>query len=243
MEKDEKDKLIALEAYNSMARAYSEKVLTKDYNAYLERPAILSLLPDVDGRYILDAGCGPGHNAAYLIEHGAKVIAVDVSPKMLEICRERLGENADIREVDLNQPLLFFRGETFDLIFSSLVMGYILDWYSTFKEFYRILKPGGELIFSTIHPCTPSTMRERKDYFETRRVEWLWTGFGKPTIMPFYHRPLTAFFGPLIEAGFQILKILEPRPLDEFQKTNPEDYERVLTRPSFLCIKAVKPSK
>ncbi|MFX1565003.1 MAG: class I SAM-dependent methyltransferase [Promethearchaeota archaeon] len=242
MTKDEKNKLIAMDAYNSMAREYSERVLTKDYNAYLERPAILSLLPDVDGLYVLDAGCGPGHNAEYLIKHGAKVVAVDVSPKMLEITQERLGNTADIREVDLNQPLPFFKEEMFDLIFSSLVMGYILDWHATLKEFYRILRPGGELIFSTIHPCNPSTMRERKDYFETRRVEWLWTGFGKPTIMPFYHRSLSAFFEPLLEAGFRILKVLETRPLEEFRKVNPEDYDRVLTRPSFLCIKAGKPS-
>jgi ubiquinone/menaquinone biosynthesis C-methylase UbiE len=237
-----KGKPLALDAYESIAEGYNERVLTKDYNAYLERPATLSLLPEVKGLYVLDAGCGPGHNAEWLIDHGAKVVAIDMSPQMLELTQKRLGAQVETRKVDLNHPLSFFKDAMFDLIFSALVMSYVLDWHVAFKEFYRVLKPGGRLVFSTNHPYSPSIMQVRKNYFETQRVEWLWAGFGTPVIVPFYHRPLVAMFEPILAAGFHIEKVLEPLPTEEFRKVNAEDYEKVSTRPSFLCLRIRKPA-
>ncbi|HET91353.1 MAG TPA: class I SAM-dependent methyltransferase, partial [Chloroflexi bacterium] len=66
---------IAQEAYNSMAEAYAARVDTKPHNAYYERPATLSLLPDIRGKRVLDAGCGPGVYAEWLAESGAEVVA------------------------------------------------------------------------------------------------------------------------------------------------------------------------
>ncbi|RMD75113.1 MAG: hypothetical protein D6823_10585 [Chloroflexi bacterium] len=51
---------IAQQAYDLLAERYAEQVLTKPHNAYYERPAMLSLLPDVRGKRVLDTGCGPG---------------------------------------------------------------------------------------------------------------------------------------------------------------------------------------
>jgi len=56
-----RDKPIALDAYESLAEAYAAVVKTKAHNAYYERPATLSLLPDVKNKRVLDAGCGPRH--------------------------------------------------------------------------------------------------------------------------------------------------------------------------------------
>ena len=53
------DKPIALDAYETLAEAYAAVVDTKPHNAYYERPATLSLLPEVRGKRVLDAGCGP----------------------------------------------------------------------------------------------------------------------------------------------------------------------------------------
>ena len=49
---------IAQAAYDEMAEAYAARIETKPHNAYYERPATLSLLPDVRGKRVLDAGCG-----------------------------------------------------------------------------------------------------------------------------------------------------------------------------------------
>jgi hypothetical protein len=53
-------KRLAVEAYEELAKPSAAPVDTKPHNAYYERPATLSLLPDVAGLNVLDAGCGPG---------------------------------------------------------------------------------------------------------------------------------------------------------------------------------------
>ena len=74
-------KPIALDAYETLAESYAARVDTKPHNAYYERPATLSLLPQVKGKRVLDAGCGPGVYAEWLVEHGAEVVAFDVSTR------------------------------------------------------------------------------------------------------------------------------------------------------------------
>jgi SAM-dependent methyltransferase len=61
---DGPDHPIARDAYERLASGYDREGETKPSNAYLERPATLSLLPDVDDERVLDAGCGAGHLTA-----------------------------------------------------------------------------------------------------------------------------------------------------------------------------------
>src|SRR5687768_2819173 len=101
------DKPIAFDAYETLAEAYAAAIDTKPHNAYYERPATLSLMPEVKGKRVLDAGCGPGIYSEWLIEHGAEVVAVDASPKMIELAKQRLGPTTDVRQADLSKPLTF----------------------------------------------------------------------------------------------------------------------------------------
>ncbi len=100
--------------YEGFARRYAERASTKPHNAYYERPATLSLLPDVAGRRVLDAGCGPGHYARELLAQGADVVAVDVTPEMVELAHAEVGDRAVVLEADLGQPLAFAADEDFD---------------------------------------------------------------------------------------------------------------------------------
>ena len=50
--------------YAQFAERYAAMTPSKPHNAFYDRPAMQSLLPDVAGRDVLDAGCGPGHYAA-----------------------------------------------------------------------------------------------------------------------------------------------------------------------------------
>src|SRR5919199_1229271 len=146
------DKPVALEAYEVLAEAYASLIDTKPHNAYYERPATLSLLPEVRGKKVLDAACGPGVYSEWLLSHGAEVVSVDASPKMVELARRRLGEAADVRRADLSKPLTFLDSESFDIVLSPLTMEYVEDWHSTFREFYRVLRQGGYFILSVTHP-------------------------------------------------------------------------------------------
>ena len=247
MGKRKKSKPIALDAYEDMAAEYNARIETKAYNAYIERPASLSLLPDVKGKHVLDAGCGPGFYAELLLERGAKVTAIDVSPKMIRFARQRLGNRATIRLANLEEPLDFMSDKSVDIVFSSLVLDYIKNWNSLFSEFSRILRNDGYVIFSIEHPAGkwanpdhPRRTKKPANYFELEQVELIWIGFGKPVPVNSYRRPLSTFFDCLKHAGFHLDKFIEPQPTEEFKHANPEDWDKVRKNPTFLCIRARK---
>jgi len=235
------DKPVAFDAYEDLAEAYAAVIDTKPHNAYCERPATLSLLPDVKNKRVLDAGCGPGAYSEWLIKHGAEVVAVDVSPKMIELAKQRLGETENVRLADLSQPLSFLESASFDIVLSPLVLEYIEDWRSTFAEFYRVLRPQGHFIFSVTHPFSDYLYFKSNNYFETELVSSEWRGFKPVTVhMPSFRRSLGAMLNPLIEAKFYLEEILEPKPTEEFKKADPKHYEELSQLPCFLCIRARK---
>lgn len=231
---------IALDAFEFLAEAYAAAIDTKPHNAYCERPATLSLLPDVNGTRVLDAGCGPGVYSEWLITHGAEVVAVDVSPKMIELARHRLGSRIDVREADIAKPLTFLDSSSFDIVVSPLVLEYIEDWNNTLAEFYRVLRPKGYLIMSVTHPFSDYKYYKSNNYFDTELVGSEWTGFGHVVFMPSFRRSLAETLNPLLKEGFSLETILEPKPTDEFQKADPKHYQELCQQPCFLCIRARK---
>lgn len=231
---------IALDAYETLAESYAALVDTKPHNAHYERPATLSLLPGVEGKRVLDAGCGPGAYAAWLVDHGAQVTAIDASPKMVELARQRLGARVDVHLADLSKRLDFLEDASFDIVLSPLVLDYIEDWTGVLGEFHRVLRAPGHLIFSTEHPFEKARRSLEGNYFATELLHYTWRGFGAPVDMPSYRRPLSAMIAPLWEAGFVVEQIIEPLPTEKFKAKEPEDYEKWCREPGFMCVRALK---
>jgi len=235
------DKPIAFDAYETLAEAYAAHIDTKPHNAYYERPATLSLLPDVKGKSVLDAGCGPGVYSEWLVDRGATVVALDASPKMVKLVKERLGGRADVRQADLAKGFPFLESASFDLVLCTLVLEYIEDWRAVFAEFNRVLRADGRLVFSVTHPFFDFTYFKSNDYFATERVSTEWRGFHPVRVqMPSFRRSLSETLNPLIESGFCLETILEPKPTPEFKAADPRHYEELSRQPCFICFRAKK---
>jgi hypothetical protein len=58
--------------------------------------------------------------------------------------------------------------------------------------------------------------------------------------MPSYRRPLAEVINPLLGAGFRLDKILEPQPTPQFEKADPEDYQKLMRNPGFMCLRTLK---
>ena len=236
-----KSKPLAQQAYDQLAESYAAQIDTKPHNAYYERPATLSLLPDVNGKRVLDAGCGPGVYSEWLVAHGAQVVAIDANRKMVRLAKRRLGDKVQVQQACLGEPLDFLEQAFFDVVVSPLVMDYVRDWEVTFREFYRVLKPGGCFVFSIGHPFWEYNIRRQtSNYFKLEQVEYTWRGFGKPVRVPYFRRPLSEGINLLLKAGFILEQLLEPLPTPEFKETEPEEYEELCHRPGFMCLRASK---
>ncbi len=98
------------------------------------------------GKYVLDIGCGTGYTACLLAdEYRAKVVAADISPKVLELARKRveaknLAERIEIREA--NVEAMPFPDGTFDIVMTESLLVHC-ELSKAMREIYRVLKYGG----------------------------------------------------------------------------------------------------
>ncbi|GIO96999.1 ubiquinone biosynthesis methyltransferase UbiE [Paenibacillus lautus] len=240
-----KEKVI--EAYDKLAGDYERHVDSQSgHNAYYERPAMLKVLPaDMEQMTVLDAGCAAGWYTEQFIIRGARVTAVDLSPAMVEACKRRVGNDANVFACDITEDLPF-EDEAFDLIVSSLTLHYIEDWAPTFREFQRVLKPGGSLIFSVHHPFMDVKHVDRPDYFARELLTEVWNKQESgPVEVTFYRRPIQEIIN-VTSSRFRIEQIVEPQP-SLAHRDNPEAaewvakwFDRLMTNPHFLIVNANK---
>ena len=233
-----KQKIIA--AYEQMAEKYNELIEHKPHNAYYDRPNTLALLPNVAGKAILDAACGPGKYAEILLAQGAAVTGFDISPRMVSLAQKRNQGQGTFFVHDLAMPFDKFPNESFEIILCALALHYVQDWTLTIQEFCRVLKPNGHLVISIEHPFAEYNYFQSKQYFEVEPVQCTWKGFGQPVEVHSYRRPLQECLLPLTDNGFYIDTLVEPKPTKEFAELDPKHYQQLNAFPGFMCIRAVK---
>jgi SAM-dependent methyltransferase len=109
------------EAYDRLAGTYGTQE-ADPYCAALEFPATTDLVPDVTGKRVLDAGCGHGRYAEWLVERGADVLAVDRNAEMLDHARRRLGDRAEVRRGDITESIEAADADEFDGVVCGLAL-------------------------------------------------------------------------------------------------------------------------
>jgi SAM-dependent methyltransferase len=229
--------------YDAIAADYAAFVDSAPYNALYERPAMISMLPDIHDARILDAGCGSGWYAMQLLERGATVDGIDLSPAMVDYARVRLrsagvDERVTLRVADLALELPF-ADAAFDGIVSPLVMHYMGDWRPALREMRRVLRREGWLLLSTHHPAADAARFKTENYFATEHVVDHWDWVGR---VEFFRRSLTEIVASINDGGFVIETLVEPVPTEEFRVAKPDSYARLMNQPEFLIILA-KPAR
>lgn len=102
-----------------------------------------------EGTRLLDAGCGAGLLALLASFRGAQVAALDASPGLLAIARQRLPE-ADVREGDLED--LPFADASFDAVVAVNSVFYAADMATAMRELVRVARRGGRVVVTAWGP-------------------------------------------------------------------------------------------
>lgn len=136
----------------------------------LEQATVMTLLPDARGLTVLDAGCGSGRYLRELGDRGARVIGIDLSSAMLDRARETTKRvaRADIRALP-------FDAMTIDLVVCGLALGDIEELERALVEIARVLRLGGRVIYSVVHPAGEAAGWSRT--FESDGRQWAVDGF------------------------------------------------------------------
>jgi SAM-dependent methyltransferase len=115
----------------------------------LEQPVVWSLLDSLAPGRALDAACGTGRHARRLVELGHQVLGVDLTPEMLEQAAADLPRAsflaADLRAIPAAD-------QHFDVVVCGLALSHLADLRAGVAELARVLRPGGRLVVSILHP-------------------------------------------------------------------------------------------
>jgi 2-polyprenyl-3-methyl-5-hydroxy-6-metoxy-1,4-benzoquinol methylase len=190
------------------------------YGADIPTEAQLRLLGTLEGKRVLDLGCGAGRASVAFARQGAKVIAVDPSNRQLDRAREA-AEEAEVK-VELQQAelaeLAFVRADAIDVVFSAFALAEVVDLDRVFRQVHRVLKPECQLVFSLPHPSftmfsptaeQPLTVQRR--YHDPALVTW-YHGDDEVVDRP---RTVQSVFTSLSRANFRVDAILEPEVPEE----------------------------
>jgi SAM-dependent methyltransferase len=132
--------------YRSWSETYDEP---GNQIVALEEPVVWSLVDSVAPGRALDAACGTGRHARHLVELGHEVVGIDVTPEMLSRAAANVAE-ARFLEADLRH--IPAADEEFDLVVCGLALAHLADLDRGIAELARVLKPGGRLVASVLHP-------------------------------------------------------------------------------------------
>jgi ubiquinone/menaquinone biosynthesis C-methylase UbiE len=248
------------EQWESNAEAFSSLIDGKGtpHHKKILNPCVERLLGDVKGKQLLDAGCGEGYLARHYAKKGAIVTGIDLSQRLIETS-EQLSENSTVDyRVDNVCYIESIPDDEFDIILSNLVLLNIPCLDDAINEFHRVLKVGGILVFSIVHPAfnfygpgswkmgkkDPDTNRREglffkvDRYFEEEEYQRYWKtreGEKFPEPISFFHRTLSTYLNSLSKAGFNLLEFEEPQPIDD-----DEFFDRERRIPFFAVFKAQK---
>jgi len=204
-------------------------------------PRMLEVLGDVSGLTVLDAGCGEGYVARILSQQGAKVTAIDIADRLVELGRQKDTEGLiDYQVANLSEPLPSYE-QHFDLIVSHLVLNDVYDYQGFIATLGSVVKSGGRVVLSLNNPYSYVVRKHITDYFDTGKA-FPYRGMASEGVkVHFYQRTLAEYLHAFFKIDFQLVRLVDvPTPErslnNKLDKLLPPGYQF----PYFMILSFIK---
>jgi ubiquinone/menaquinone biosynthesis C-methylase UbiE len=126
----------------------------------VEKEAVFALLPELEGRRVLEVGCGTGNISLALARRGARVLGLDVSGPMLAAAQHKARvQGCSLTCIRGLAGSLPFAEESFDGVISILALDFIPDRPGALREMVRVLRPGGFLVLAMLNRFSLWTLK------------------------------------------------------------------------------------
>lgn len=237
-----------------------------DFHRFLIAPTTLRLLALRPGEEVLEIACGNGQFAREMARLGVRVTAFDFAPTFIERARAHSAETGlpiDYHVLDATQeePLLGLGVGRFDAVVANMAFMDIIDLESVLRATTRLLKPGGRLVFSIMHPCFNHSgqrmFMEQEDrdgrlitVTGVKIVSYRSTGvqqglgiIGQPSPHYYFNRTLSAYIEACVAAGLLVSGMAEPFfSADAPPGRRPLSWSHILEIPPALVVRCHKPA-
>ncbi len=184
-------------AYNRWAASYdADKNTTRDLDAAVVRKAMLV----IEGREVLEVGCGTGKNTVFLAEHASAVTAMDFSEGMIARAHERIATSNvkfirhDVRDAWPVPPA------SVDVVVANLILEHVHDLAPVYFEAARVLRPGGQFFICELHPYRQ--LIGSKAHFTDPNT-------GETVHLTAHVHTVSEYVNGAIEAGFELRSVGE----------------------------------
>lgn len=193
---------------------------------------VIDLLGNIEGKKILDAGCGNGKVSRILENRGAEVYGVDKVEEQIKTA-QRVASDIEYFVSDITDFGGLNLSNDFDIVISLMTFLYLTqdEFVQALKEIKKHLKPGGRFVYGNIHPSR---------YGDNEKVtDTLPTAGDKSFQTTFYNHSLEFIKKSFENAGFKIDKVLEPLPTEKEIGDYPQLLELDKNIPQYLIIDTV----
>lgn len=203
---------------------------------------VVDLLGNIKGKKVLDIGCGNGKVARRLARKGAKVVGIDAVKEQVDFAKsleDQRKQGIKYVVADLASLASAKLGlEKFDVALSLMTHLYLDE--KAFAESMRTiadrLTSEAVFIYGNIHPSRVFKYPEA-DYFKSQLLSAeLPTLTGKKFRTEFYHHPLHTVISSILEAGFVVTQLLEPKATNAELEKYPTLLDGKDVLPNYLLL-------